>query len=369
MKYYFSFLVSLLMIILSVSYVSAEEPAIISMETGVLEDKEFGAVYLDLTIEEFNEKGFSFGDGITVEFDNGFTLENIPYYSGYYVNIGEPLACGYPGYPHVAIVRNYSAPMWEESGVTEDTRAAVTLVQKGEYLATEELFHLTYDSVQKDGESDKQFGNFRSLTGGNIQENLIYRGASPCDNTHGRASVADKLIKDAGIRYVINLSDSEEEVEEFRQEQGYHSPYYDSLLEENDVILLNLNANYTSDEYTQKLSQALFEMTKHEGPYYIHCQEGKDRTGFVCALILSLAGANEEEIIEDYMITFENYYGITKENNFEKYNAVLGNIEGFMDYIQGETTLQEGAEEYLAKGGLREEEIEAVYQMLCGKEG
>ena len=368
MKCFLSVLVSLLIVLLSVGCASEEKPATLSFETGVLEDPEFGAVYLDLTIEEFNEKGFSFGDGITVEFDNGFTLENIPYYSGYYVNIGEPLACGYPGYPHVAIVRNYSAPMWEESGVTEDTRAAVTLVQKGEYLATEELFHLTYDSVQKDGETDIQFGNFRSLKGGEIAENLIYRGASPCDNTHGRASVADKLIKDAGIRYVINLSDSKEEVEEFKQEQGYYSPYYDSLLEENDVILLNLNANYTSDEYTQKLSQALFEMTKHEGPYYIHCQEGKDRTGFVCALILSLAGANEEEIIKDYMITFENYYGITKENNFEKYNAVLGNIEGFMDYIQGETTLQEGAEEYLAKGGLREEEIEAVYQMLCAKE-
>ena len=53
-------------------------------------------------------------------------------------------------------------------------------------------------------------------------------------------------------------------------------------------------------------------MTEHSGPCLIHCVEGKDRTGFVCALMLALAGASAQEIIDDYMITYYNYYGITK---------------------------------------------------------
>ena len=70
-------------------------------EIGVIHDTEFDNVYIDLTIDEFNALGFEFGDSVNVEFNNGRGLEDIPYYSGYYVPVGQPLACGYPGYPHV----------------------------------------------------------------------------------------------------------------------------------------------------------------------------------------------------------------------------------------------------------------------------
>ena len=44
-------------------------------DVGVVKDTEFGNIYLDLTIEEFNKKGFAFGDSIDVTFSNGYTLE------------------------------------------------------------------------------------------------------------------------------------------------------------------------------------------------------------------------------------------------------------------------------------------------------
>ena len=40
-------------------------------EIGVVRDEEFGNVYIDLTIEEFNNLGFAFGDSIDISFDNG----------------------------------------------------------------------------------------------------------------------------------------------------------------------------------------------------------------------------------------------------------------------------------------------------------
>jgi S-adenosylmethionine hydrolase len=68
-------------------------------EIGVVYDEEFGNIYIDLSIEEFNDLGFAFGDSVDIRFDNGVTLEDIPYYSGYYTPVGELLACGYQAIP------------------------------------------------------------------------------------------------------------------------------------------------------------------------------------------------------------------------------------------------------------------------------
>ena len=46
----------------------------------------------------------------------------------------------------------------------------------------------------------------------------------------------------------------------------------------------------------------------------MHCIEGKNRTGFLLAVIEGLAGANYGEIVRDHMITFANYYGMSEED-------------------------------------------------------
>ena len=51
-------------------------------------------------------------------------------------------------------------------------------------------------------------------------------------------------------------------------------------------------------------------MCIRDSPYLIHCNEGKDRAGFVAALLEALGGAEAEEIVEDYMLSYENYYHV-----------------------------------------------------------
>ncbi len=62
----------------------------------------------------------------------------------------------------------------------------------------------------------------------------------------------------------------------------------------------------------------------NDGPYYIHCLEGKDRTGYVCMVIEALCGASYEELVEDYFITYHNYYGIEKGTS--KYDLIKRSI-------------------------------------------
>jgi len=51
-------------------------------------------------------------------------------------------------------------------------------------------------------------------------------------------------------------------------------------------------------------------MASADGPYLVHCLEGKDRTGFVCIVLEALMSATYQEIVDDYMLTYNNYYHI-----------------------------------------------------------
>ena len=339
---------------------------------GVVRDEEFGNVYIDLTIDEFNDLGFAYGDSLDISFDNGKSFEDIPYYSGYYCPVGAMLVCAYPGYPHVVIARNYGASTWEEFEMTESSQVTVTLNERGKYLANQELFALKYSDNRADFESDVIFANFREVTGGSLKKQTIYRSASPCDNQHLRAACANALAEESGIKFVLNLSDTEEKYDSYVAAQDFDSEYYDSLYRDGSVLLLGLNANYRSDEFAEKIAGALLVMSDNSAPCLIHCVEGKDRTGFVCALILALAGAGAQEIIDDYMITYYNYYGVSKEKTPERYDAVQGNVNDFIYFLCGAESgasfdgldLKAGAENYLRKGGLDDGQIERIVNYL-----
>ena len=60
-------------------------------------EEEFGGVYIKNTIDEFNAYGFDYGDSVSISFTNGYKLEDIPYYNGYYTRTGETLLVAYPG--------------------------------------------------------------------------------------------------------------------------------------------------------------------------------------------------------------------------------------------------------------------------------
>ena len=353
-------------------------------------EMEYGGVYIKIAIDDFNALGFSFGDSIDLTFDNGKKLEDIPYYNGYYVDAGEPLLIGYPGYEYIKATINYGQDLWDEFSLKvpanveglwkkavleEHNTATITLHEKGKYLPIQEASDIHYFDERERYDSDAMFANFRSMNLGKLKRDVIYRSASPCDNQHNRAPYVDALIREAGVKTILDLADNEVKIEKYIARDDFASPYFLSLYDSDQVIPIALNMNYLSDDFGMKIVQGFNLMAEKEGPYLIHCTEGKDRTGFVAMLIEALAKASYKEIEADYMKTYANYYRIDKSNDKEKYQIILErNLDGMIAFMVNDAgidfkncDLSIYAENYLQRCGMSEEQIQALKGCLMEK--
>ena len=353
-------------------------------------EMEYGGVYIKIAIDDFNALGFSFGDSIDLTFDNGKKLEDIPYYNGYYVDAGEPLLIGYPGYEYIKATINYGQDLWDEFSLKapanveglwkkavleEHNTATITLHEKGKYLPIQEASDIHYFDERERYDSDAMFANFRSMNLGKLKKDILYRSASPCDNQYNRAPYVDALIKEAGVKTILDLADNEVKIEKYIARDDFASPYFLSLYENDQVIPIALNMNYLSDDFGMKIVQGFNLMAEKEGPYLIHCTEGKDRTGFVAMLIEALAKASYEEIEADYMKTYANYYRIDKSNDKEKYQIILErNLDGMIAFMVNDAgidfkncDLSIYAENYLQRCGMSEEQIQTLKERLMEK--
>ena len=334
-------------------------------DANITHDGKFGGIYVEELISDFNKLGFEFGDSVDVEFSNGYKLEDLPYYNGYYVDIDETLVLGYHNHDKIEIGINYGDDLWEVAAVNEKDTVTITLNEKKKYLKEQEASDIHYSDEQGDM-SDIEFGNFRNVKVGELKDNILYRSASPIDNSHKRASVVDKLIKNVNIGFIIDLSDDKEEVIEHLSKEDFNSPYFKSLYENNKVITLSMDMKFKDTKFESKLKELIEAMSNNEGPYLIHCVEGKDRTGFVSMIIESLAGAKYNEMVNDYMITYDNYYDINLQTDKEKYNTIKEkNIDLMLAYISGLTkeddltkvNYEQAVIKYLKNIGISEETI------------
>jgi protein tyrosine/serine phosphatase len=338
-----------------------------------------------MTIEDFNALGFEYGDSVDVVFSNGYRLDDIPYYNGYYVDPGNPLLIGYPGYDYIKATVNYGQDLWDTANLKigaakEETletglwlnadlekhdTASVYLHEKGKYLDIEQASDIHYKDERDQFPSDEVFANFRAVNMGNLKENVIYRSASPCDNQHKRAPYVNDLIEQAGVNAIMDLADTEVKIERYINADDFSSPYFLSLYEGGKVLPIGLNMNFYSEEFAAKTAKGFADLSKLETPYLIHCTEGKDRTGFVCMLVEMLAGSDYQAIVDDYMITYDNYYQITKEKDPVRYDVILQrNLIAMMKYVTGAdedglktADLAAAAEKYLLNAGMSEEDL------------
>ena len=338
----------------------------------VSKDPKFDSAVLSLTADDFTNAGFSFGDSFNVEFDNGCTLTDVPYYNGYYVKTGDPVIVAYPKNDYVLIAKN-NRDFWTPENLIDGCTVKITLNTAKKYIATFEALGQSYSTERSTYDSDEAFANFRALSGGNMKDNFIYRGASPVDNSRSRAAITDSILKKTGIVCIIDLADSQIDMNEYFEAENFNSEYSKALYEKGNTVLLSMSANYDSEAYKASVAQGMRHLLQYGGPAYIHCMEGKDRTGFVCMLLEALVGADYDEMCADYMKTYENYYGITKTGTPERYDAVVSlYFDSFAEYLLGTSDADalksadytQAAKSYLLDCGMSESEIQQLITLL-----
>ena len=137
-----------------------------------------------------------------------------------------------------------------------------------------------------------------------------------------------------------------------------------------------MNMAFKSEGFSEKLVRGLTAASKADGPYLVHCVEGKDRTGFVCVVMEALAGATYQEMVADYMVTYDNYYGINQTSEPTKYGIIKEKyVDVMLRYIAGDgdvdiTTVDyaTAVKAYLLSIGMAEADIDALKARLIEAE-
>ena len=341
-----------------------------TVQATVIEIEKYGHAVLDITTADFVATGYELGDVVCVRL--GTSEFTMPFYDGYYSNPGSPLLRGSALEDHIALCINYG-DFSRLNDLEVGDIAEITMAEKAGMLAIQKLYSLKYSNNREDYSDDASFANFRAVTAGRIGNGKLYRTASPVNNENGRADYADNLIESVSVVTVLNLADSTEDVERYFENDDSNSSYYRSLYESGSVMAIDLTGNFYSDDFVSSLAGGLTFLARNETPYCIHCTEGKDRAGFTAMLLEAMMGATLDEIINDYMLSFYNYYGINKENEPQRYNAVLDvNLMEMLRHVTGtesveqlkQIDLEASVTAYLINAGMLPEDILLLKEKL-----
>ena len=338
-----------------------------TLEGKIVSYNEFGAAMLDFTETDMTKAGFTLGDVISITVDGKEIV--MPYYDGYYTRNGEYLCVAYPTYPSICFTAN-NVGLPEELTGLEGHAVTVRMKEKGGCIDVQQALSMKYTNEREDYDliSDAAFANARGVSAGKMASGILYRSSSPFSNEINRAKYVSEYLEQAKVMTVLNLTDTEEKM------AAYDMPAYSrSLWEGGQVILCPLKADPTADDYNQRLVAALKELPSRPAPYVVHCTEGKDRTGYVCALLEGLCGATYEEIVADYLITYDNYYQITPVKDPAlcntlvslRLNTCLMYYAGVTDEAQlPEVDYAKAFASYLLSHGMSQQQLDALVQAL-----
>jgi len=276
----------------------------------VIEVQKYGNLTMDLKPKALYDAGFELGDMLTVTV--GSHVLTIPFCTSYSdVDTGS-LVVRDDQKNNLLVVAINMGNFSTKYNVKVGDTLTFALKEKAGYLSEYLIRQLKRTNVRSDYATDSIFANFRSIATTGIKPGVIYRSSNPINNEIGRAMYADSLTRAVGVKTVINLSDSTMDIAGYLAAQGFKSNYYKSLLDADKVIPLDMGVDLTAPEFGEKFAKGMRFLIENEGPYLVHCTEGKDRAGFVSAVLEALMGASLEEIIDDYMLSYENYYGVKK---------------------------------------------------------
>ena len=353
--------------------------------TGVITiDKQYGTPNPDFTAKDMLDNGFAYGDLVRVQIGDNINVV-APFVTAYtQAGIMGVSCCDYGAKGGTVDLGLANGNFSERVGGKDGDKIVISMEEKAGYLHEYNLLQGSYTNIRSDYESDEQFANFRMVTTTGMGAQKLYRGSNPLNASKNPVHYLymDNFAREVGINTEIDLADDDAMIQEQLTSAGYEATYCPALYNAGKTIGLKMGADTFSDDFKTRLARGLRFMIANEPPYLIHCNEGKDRCGFVTLLLEALMGATAEEIENDYMVTFENYYKyphgsetweLNKKLNVDRmlrlmmYPTLLEDITNVnWDLLMdtSPTMLYKKTIEFLQSAGITDDEIEALKEKL-----
>ncbi|MCX5064576.1 tyrosine-protein phosphatase [Micromonospora lupini] len=167
--------------------------------------------------------------------------------------------------------------------------------------------HVAFDRLH----NFRDLGGYRTDGGRSVRWGLLYRSDSL-----GKLSGADlDRFQALGVRTVIDLRYPWEIAARGRAPEldGLawhnlsieHRPYDQAVIDPAVDPWRHLADRYAevAEDGVAELREALEVIAAADAPLVFHCASGKDRTGLLAALLLTLLGVDEEQIAADFALT------------------------------------------------------------------
>lgn len=212
----------------------------------------------------------------------------------------------------------------------------------------------------------RDFGSLPISGGAAVRRGLLFRSAQLSDIEPAGTAILAEL----GLRTVVDLRTRTER--DYRPDQLAGTgavlraiPLLDMPFSEIPDSQADLYA-YMTDSCTRETAAVVTALAAPGAlPGLIHCAVGKDRTGFLTGVILSLLGVPVEEIVEDFLLS-NAALGLAPELEDQPRQAA-GTVVGaglLVDALDRIRKQHGSIEEYLRAGGVTDLDIESLRAAL-----
>lgn len=167
------------------------------------------------------------------------------------------------------------------------------------------------------GNNARDLGGYETANGHHVKTGLLIRS----ENLHNLDDFGREILKKYNVKNIIDLrsiKESAHAADNVPSKYVHHEPVYTAKgvnrsrnLTFRYGVIYRYGTLFLTNPHAQQAyynTLKLIEQTNSSSLF--HCVEGRDRTGLVAVLLLTLLGVDKQTIINDYLLT--DYYAHTK---------------------------------------------------------
>jgi hypothetical protein len=320
---------------------------------------QFGDIVLDL-----KQIDLEFGDSVDARFSGGYEAKAVPYYPDFYGKKDSTVLSPFEG---TLVFGGVGCSLNTITGIEPGETVVISLEQKGRYREELEAYDINNATWRMEDQTDEAFRNAREIAVGDIRGGRLYRGSSPFDPEFGRIDLMGSYIQEHDFGCILDLADSPEKLASY----GNLPEQTAAMIAEGRVIACHLGVDYLEAESMRRLGEGLAALADRKGPWLIQCNLGRDRTGVICAVVEALCGASYEEIVQDYMKSYELLHGILMDPDSLQYRLFKARIDEQLAAITGyaiedlpDANLRHSARDYLMRCHMTQDQIDKLERSL-----